>query len=405
MKNIFLILILFSLLFSNPYDSVTYSIQKNWTLYSNNTKQISLDGFLFVKNKYQKIISIETNGNILYEGEFVKIHFFKDYPNEEEKVFVNATVHVFYPNGFYDKPLETNILPLYPEDMQYVVKSCKKNSTLETAMCLNSWIYKNMYYDESYYSKNISPLDSFRKRRGVCYDYSKILIAFFDMLNLSSRMVDGYVLQNGSITAHSWVELILDNQTIPMDPTFGQIGVLSNNHLISYYSINRVNNSYITQNHSLEYVYIKGVGGNVSVNTHFNMSVKKTNYICNAPVIMYEFDNISGNLNVSIINPTDKYIFTNYKIITPPQIFGKKEGSLLIKPESRKVFYLNVNKENLEEGLQYTIPVIINTTCENKEIDLTLIKKTNEEKNEVCYGAFFLLLPVLFYSVSIRGAK
>jgi transglutaminase-like putative cysteine protease len=103
----------------------------------------------------------------------------------------------------------------------------RRDDPLTVLRAINSAIYKNFEYAKQN-TKVDSPIDdALRIRRGVCQDFSHIMIALVRELEIPCRYVSGYLFQpserrerSSDGATHAWVEALLpDLGWIGFDPT------------------------------------------------------------------------------------------------------------------------------------------------------------------------------------------
>ncbi|MCB0568533.1 MAG: hypothetical protein KDC66_02165 [Phaeodactylibacter sp.] len=107
-------------------------------------------------------------------------------------------------------------------------------SDTEKARSIYSWILKNLTYDETAGERpgraNRSIGDILRRRRGVCFDYSRLFEAMCRLAGLECRAIDGYSRArlkesvNQDTPGHSWNAIRLEGRWQLADPTWGDGG-------------------------------------------------------------------------------------------------------------------------------------------------------------------------------------
>lgn len=97
---------------------------------------------------------------------------------------------------------------------------------LDLAGLVNSWVYDRMEYVPGVTGVHTSAATALAARRGVCQDYSHLMIAICRRLGLPALYVSGHLLGEGG--THSWVEVLLpasdgsgNTYGWPFDPTHG----------------------------------------------------------------------------------------------------------------------------------------------------------------------------------------
>lgn len=98
---------------------------------------------------------------------------------------------------------------------------------LDLADLINSWVHETMEYVPGVTGVHTSAAAALALRRGVCQDYSHLMIAICRRLGLPALYVSGHLLGEGG--THSWVEVLLPASDgsgsvcgWPLDPTHGR---------------------------------------------------------------------------------------------------------------------------------------------------------------------------------------
>lgn len=98
---------------------------------------------------------------------------------------------------------------------------------LDLADLVNSWVHETMEYVPGVTGVHTSAAMALTLRRGVCQDYSHLMIALCRRLGLPALYVSGHLLGEGG--THSWVEVLLPASDgsdgacgWPLDPTHGR---------------------------------------------------------------------------------------------------------------------------------------------------------------------------------------
>lgn len=97
---------------------------------------------------------------------------------------------------------------------------------LALAELANTWVYETMVYTPGATSVHTTAADAISTRRGVCQDYSHLMLALCRRLGLPTLYVSGHLLGEGG--THAWVEVVLpatDDLDVAngwaLDPTHG----------------------------------------------------------------------------------------------------------------------------------------------------------------------------------------
>ncbi len=93
---------------------------------------------------------------------------------------------------------------------------------LELAEAINTWVWESMSYGAGSTSVKTTAAEALAVGRGLCQDYSHIMLALCRALALPARYVSGHMLGEGG--SHAWVEVLLPESSgsyrvVAFDPT------------------------------------------------------------------------------------------------------------------------------------------------------------------------------------------
>lgn len=111
-----------------------------------------------------------------------------------------------------------------PEMLKFCWNIPQELPKLELALFLSNKIHDYMFYTPGTTNTNTTAMQSFLSRKGVCQDYSHILISLCRNIGIPARYVNG--LMQGTGETHAWVEVYDGKEWRAIDPT--------NNQLIEY---------------------------------------------------------------------------------------------------------------------------------------------------------------------------
>ncbi len=149
--------------------------------------------------------------------------------DEARQIFASA------PELNYDYLQATNSVGRHREAHQWARKYLVGSSLLADALPrLNHAVYEYFTY-ESGSTENSTPIEVvWKQRRGVCQDFTHIMLSILRTAGLPARYVCGYIETDppmprtgesrrrlvGSIATHAWVEVLLPGLTwVGLDPT------------------------------------------------------------------------------------------------------------------------------------------------------------------------------------------
>ena len=100
---------------------------------------------------------------------------------------------------------------------------------------LGKWVNTNIEYDLKYKDVNLSGTEVLETRSGVCSEYSTLFESFARSIGFETRSVLGYVISQYQepydFEAHSWSEVKMDDNYIPVDSTWAEGGVVDATHI------------------------------------------------------------------------------------------------------------------------------------------------------------------------------
>lgn len=107
------------------------------------------------------------------------------------------------------------------------------DSDLETALRIAMWIHQNIEYDQNYSQdkkdKNVAKV--LQVGRGTCDELSHLFIAMCRVVKIPAREVSGLAFTGLSWGFHSWSEIRLGDQWVPVDATNAQVGFVDALHV------------------------------------------------------------------------------------------------------------------------------------------------------------------------------
>ncbi len=95
---------------------------------------------------------------------------------------------------------------------------------------LSAWVYNNVQYDLAYKDRLLPANEVFQVRKGVCNEFSHLLIAMARSVGIPARFSAGYVYSGEIWAAHAWTEVAIDGKWYPFDPTYNEGIVLDATH-------------------------------------------------------------------------------------------------------------------------------------------------------------------------------
>ena len=175
--------------------------------------------------------------NITYDNFGNKmIEFFWDEVEGEVSYFVEVLVEVDH-KKFDKKAWEFTQTSKFPTNLTYPNEEMKligfgNEPLVEKVSRLTRWVHEYITYDESISSELRDAKTVFKNKRGICADYSILLVALLRAQQIPSRFALGFASSSESnFTMHSWIEVFDGEKWIPFDPTWLEGYYLDASHI------------------------------------------------------------------------------------------------------------------------------------------------------------------------------
>ena len=130
---------------------------------------------------------------------------------------------------------------------------------LEAVSDLALWVNDNVEYDRNYGGRLLSSREVLETRRGWCGEFSNLYAALARSLNIPTRIATGLVMSNNEWTRHGWAESYVGGRWVPIDGTYGEVGMLDAYHVklyaaptYQYYILPESEERVMVQNYSAE---------------------------------------------------------------------------------------------------------------------------------------------------------
>ncbi len=94
-------------------------------------------------------------------------------------------------------------------------------SPLEIALSISAHIHFYLKYESGVTTVTTTAIECFKGAKGVCQDYSHMLIAMCRERGILARYVAGFVVGTGE--SHAWVEVWSDGAWYGIDPTYNKL--------------------------------------------------------------------------------------------------------------------------------------------------------------------------------------
>ncbi len=136
-----------------------------------------------------------------------------------ERVMDEAAVGKFrYPYGLAKAgPVLLEYVEKLKKDTELSVLLKEEASSYDKALCLMRRLYADYGYEKQVTDINTGAEEAFALGRGVCQDYSHILIALCRHFGIPARYVAGMMMGEGC--SHAWIEVLSDGGWYGLDAT------------------------------------------------------------------------------------------------------------------------------------------------------------------------------------------
>ncbi len=391
MKRALFLVMLVSLSLASNFGQSIIEIEREWTI-SGGSGEMEFEGALAVNSSSQKVLHIETEPvmdvTVSDEGD-IRVSYTG--PLDGNRVLrARAVAEIEYnpkitrDSGFDRKPVNFTDYTEPNEEITALAEQLAVNdSILMTMLNLVNWTHKNIGYDISYFENPQTAREVFSSRKGVCVEYSHIIISLAGSLGIRTRYVSGYVY-SGEWQPHSWVEFYLpDYGWVAADPTFAQIGSLDNTHFS------------LAHGDCQESVFdIVSSRDSVELSVSEKLSVESDTQRKGAFMLDFAFDENSLGLDLLIKNQDETYSYGTYEFVAPRGYGGITMEPVLLLPlgELEKRYLFNYN---FMEGYRYTIPVSASVNDDNSSyiIEIARQRPMPSSDGEACLPSF--VLPVV----------
>ncbi len=158
-------------------------------------------------------------------------HF--DVLGSHQQLVVTATSQVLTPETFqsegaplslleaYDYRQGTAYAPLSPALADFAAQHAVPGDPVSTARFLTESVHRALVYEKGVTDVQTTAEQALKLGRGVCQDFTHVLLACCRSQGLPARYVSGYLYNNGQTAAsHAWVDVYLPGQGwTSLDPT------------------------------------------------------------------------------------------------------------------------------------------------------------------------------------------
>ncbi len=331
------------------------TLHRSWLIQGADGGEIDFTGALVLNSTHQRVLSLSVSPGAYVEsqdGGTVKVRYKGKMNGTSMLINSTAMVDVDYDTSLSsDPPLpraqRTFTALTQPDDEIKAVASNLSvgGSALETIRNITNWVYSAMKYDVSYWGVVSPATEVFRDRRGVCVEYTHLLISMARSAGFDTRYVSGYVYAN-TWQPHAWAEIYVPGYGwLPADATFGQVGVLDGTHLAIV----------LGDDQSSAYDLLLSDSGATAVARDSVTTDFLSNNTRGVEVRMHT-DNYTYAVAVEVANTRPEYVFGTYTFL-PARTYAEPESDLvLLTPNEIMRKQYVINSSLFDEGYTYALP-------------------------------------------------
>lgn len=221
------------------------------------------------------------------------------------------------------------------------------DSALKTIRNLVNFVHGYVRYDISYWGKSKSAREVFAEKRGVCVEYTHLLISLARSLGFETRYVSGYA-QSNTWQPHAWAEIYLPGHGwIPADATFAQAGVLDSTHLAVRKS----------DDQSASYDLLLSTDPEVDIRAKDSLETSFTSEDAKGVTLSLDVDDLTYVTEVRIANNRPDYVLGSYNLVVPDSYGGEQLSVVLLRPNEVLRLYHGMNHSLFNDGFLYAVPI------------------------------------------------
>ncbi|MFC2174478.1 transglutaminase domain-containing protein [archaeon] len=109
-------------------------------------------------------------------------------------------------------------------------------TVLEAVRDLATWTNSYLDYNTSYWGGILTSSEALELRQGVCDEYTNVYAAMTRSLDIPTRVATGLVYTGSMWQRHAWAETLVGETWVPIDPTFGEVGLVNALHVKLYHA-------------------------------------------------------------------------------------------------------------------------------------------------------------------------
>ncbi|MCK4327666.1 MAG: transglutaminase family protein [Candidatus Diapherotrites archaeon] len=124
--------------------------------------------------------------------------------------------------------------PLASERALAVTRNSR--TVLEAVRDLAMWTNSYLDYNTSYWGGILTSSEALGLRQGVCDEFTNVYCATTRSLGIPTRVATGLVYTGSRWQRHAWAETLVGDVWVPVDATFGEVGLVNALHVKLYHA-------------------------------------------------------------------------------------------------------------------------------------------------------------------------
>lgn len=403
MKRLLIMLLLLSSSFAVPtFGYSRLNLERTWVIENGEGSTVDFTGSLVVNNSNQRVISISVAHPAEYsvdeDGE-VKVKYKGQVNSSSFEIKASALVNVDY-----DTAITTDV-PLPNANLSFTNLTApdegigtearllaEQDSSLKTMRNTVNWINENLEYDLAYWGQSSPATQVFAERKGVCVEYSHLLISMLRSAGIETRYVSGYV-HTSSWQPHAWVEAYLPGYGwVSLDPTFSQAGILDSSHIAMSYGSDQ----------SDPFDLLLSADQDISIQASNSVTEEFSGEDEKGVLLSLDYDNKTYVIDVFTENTRSQYVLGSYEFKVPDGYGSSSSSIVLLSPKEQVHKYYGLNHSLFNDGYSYNVPAEASFNDAKDKASIAITGDYDEGNGyktaESCPIAF-LLLSLLFARV------
>ncbi|MEM2974192.1 MAG: transglutaminase-like domain-containing protein [Candidatus Micrarchaeia archaeon] len=231
------------------------------------------------------------------------------------------------------------------------------NNTIE----LVEWVHGYITYDRAFVPGSVPASEVLRSRRGVCDEYSHLLIAMARSIGIPARIIVGYAFDtsgtiygNDTWTPHAWAE-VYDSKLgwVEVDPTYGEF--LNLDALRVRIATGR------DQEETRDMIEAIGIAKELNMSTNVEIRILKKSDDSKVDVDMELAAQPRDSLHqpvMIIVKNSNKYpVFMTASLVVPQGFECNCSSKFFLQPGERRTLPCDINLSGIIPDVRYNFTV------------------------------------------------